>query len=315
MKCLRVVVHGEEYPNYTITKAFEKKFLEVETIWWEDWNNNKAELNKGLKEKLDNNYYDFVFMQIQQSNVIYPETLENACKRYPIFNWSGDVRSDVSNYTQIGNQVITLFSNDTDTYKMRDLGFRSEYLQVGYDHTYYYNTNKHRLNHIVFIAHNYNVNIFEQSATRQNFVRGLYDVFKDDFKVYGNGWSGIIPNVSPTGNKEMENEIYNKALISINIPHINCSRYYSDRQLRAMAAGTVVLTQNYQDLEKEFKVKEDLDTWDTFSELIDKCNYYINNREEALRIGENASKVVLEKCTWDYRLNEFEEIIKKYTIK
>jgi spore maturation protein CgeB len=113
----------------------------------------------------------------------------------------------------------------------------------------------------------------------------------------------------------MENDIYNKALISINIPHINCARYYSDRQLRAMAAGTLVLTQNYQDLEKEFKIKQDLDTWHTFSELIDKCNYYINNREEALRIGENASKVVLEKCTWDYRLNEFEEIIKKYTIK
>jgi hypothetical protein len=38
-------------------------------------------------------------------------------------------------------------------------------------------------------------------------------------------------------------------------------------------------------------------------------------REEALKIGKNASNLVLEKCTWDYRLNELEEIINKYTIK
>jgi spore maturation protein CgeB len=315
MKCLRVVIHGEEHPTYTITKAFKKKFSEVETVWWQDWYNNKSELNRGLKEKLDNNDYDFVFMQIQEGDVIYPETLENACKRYPIFNWTGDVRSDVSYFTQIGNQTITLFSNDTDTYKMRELGFRSEYLQTGYDHAYYYNTNQHRLNHIVFIANNYNHNYFEQSSLRQEMVIRLYNEFKDDFKLYGNTWGGIIPNVSETRNKEMENDIYNKALISVNIPHINCARYYSDRQLRAMAAGTLVLTQDYHDLEKEFKVKQDLDTWKTFDELIDKCKYYINNREEALKIGENASKVVLEKCTWDYRMIELEKIINKYSIK
>jgi len=315
MKCLRIVIHGEEKPTYTITKAFEKKFTEVETIWWQDWYDAKGELNRGLKDKLDNNEYDFVFMQIQEGNVIFPETIEYASKRYPIFNWTGDVRSDVSYFTPIGNQTITLFSNDTDTHKMRELGFRSEYWQTGYDHAYYYNTNQHRLNQIVFIANNYNHNYFDQSALREEMVSVLHHEFKDDFKVYGNTWAGIIPNAFATHSKEMENEIYNKALISINIPHINCAKYYSDRQLRAMAGGTLVLTQDYYGLEEEFKVKEHLDTWKTFDELLDKCKYYINNREEALKIGKNASNLVLEKCTWDYRLNELEEIINKYTIK
>ena len=265
MKVLRVVLDGEEKPTYTITKAFEKAFDYVETVWWYEWYNNRNELNRGLKHKLETENFDVVFMQLQEANVVYPETFENIYEKTLIFNWSGDVRPHVDYFTSIGKYCVTLFSNDTDTHKMRALGFRSDYLQTGYDHKWYYNTNSHRLNKIAFIGKNY------------------------DHSAYSN-----------------------ESLIAINIAHINCNKYYSDRKLRAMACGSLVLSQTYENADHEFKSKMHYDNWDDIGQLIDKCHYYIENRDLALKIGKNASEFVLEKCTWDYRMEEFKNLIIKY---
>lgn len=312
MKCLRIVIHGEEHPNYTITKSFEKAFDSVETIWWHNWYNNRAELNRIIKSKVESENYDFIFMQLQEGGVINQDTFENIYNKIPIFNWTGDVRNNLDYFTPIGNHVISLFSNDTDTHKMRELGFRSDYLQTGYDHTYYYNTNQHRLNKIVLIANNYNHGYFANSGKREEMAYALKAEFQDDFMLFGNNWQHIDHKSRLTHSKEEERDIYNGALLAINISHINCAKYYSDRKLRAMACGCLVLSETYQESEHEFIVGKDYDNWDTIDELIKKCHHYILNRDEALKIGKNSSTLVIEKCTWDYRMGELKELIQKY---
>jgi hypothetical protein len=312
MKVLRVVLDGEEKPTYTITKAFEKAFDYVETVWWYEWYNNRNELNRGLKHKLETENFDVVFMQLQESNVLYPETFENIYEKTLIFNWSGDVRPDVDYFTSIGKYCVTLFSNDTDTHKMRALGFRSDYLQTGYDHKWYYNTNSHRLNKIAFIGNNYDHSAYSNSKSRFEMAKALKNEFGSNFVIMGNNWHNLDSQAKPTQNKYEELKLYNESLIAINIAHINCSKYYSDRKLRAMACGSLVLSQTYENADHEFKSKIHYDNWDDLGQLIDKCHYYIENRDLALKIGKNASEFVLEKCTWDYRMEEFKNLIIKY---
>ena len=312
MKVLRVVLDGEEKPTYTITKAFEKAFDYVETVWWYEWYNNRNELNRGLKHKLETENFDMVFMQLQEANVIYPETLENIYQKTLIFNWSGDVRPHVDYFTSIGKYCVTLFSNDTDTHKMRALGFRSDYLQTGYDHKSYYHTNSHRLNKIAFIGNNYDHGYFSNSQYRFEMVKALKNEFASNFVIMGNNWHNLDSQAKPTQNKSEELRLYNESLIAINISHINCSKYYSDRKLRAMACGSLVLSQTYENADHEFESKVHYDNWDNIGQLIDKCHYYIENRELALKIGKNASEFVLEKCTWDYRMEELKDLIIKY---
>lgn len=312
MKCLRIMIDGEEHPRYPIQNAFVSVFGEVETIWWQRWENDKDELQRVVLSKLTNNHYDFVFMQIQQANIIYPETLESAYERMPIFNWTGDVRNDLSYYIPIGKHCITLFSNDTDPQKMRDLGFRSDYLQTGYDTNYYYNKNHNRKDKIVFLGNNFDHNYFAQSDARVQMVRAMKQAFPSQFEVYGINWKGVDHSIRPTQDKIEESNILNDSLIALNIPHINCAKYYSDRQLRAMACGCLVLTQEYPEISPEFQVGEHLDTWRNFDELIGLCHFYLENRERAIQIGNNAIERVSNYCTWEYRMEELKLLINKY---
>jgi hypothetical protein len=248
-------------------------------------------------------------MQLQEANVIFPETLRGI--KIPIFNWTGDVRPDIDFFTPIGNETITLFSNDTDTHKMRALGFRSDYLQTGYDDKHYWNGEVERQSKIVFIGNNYSHDSFQQGKLRFDMVCRLKQEFADNFVVFGNNWQ-MVGNIKPTETKDFERGLYNHYLLAINIPHINCAKYYSDRQLRAMACGAMVLSQNYTDFEHEFTIGEHLEVWHDIEDLVKKCRYYLNNRSKALEIGKKASEFVKEKCTWDYRVKELIELINKY---
>jgi len=312
MNILRVVIDGEEYPNYTITKAFERYFNKVETIWWETYMPDVWGLNYTIQNKLQTGEFDVVFMQLQKSGAIYPDTIQ-MFPNVQFYNWTGDVREDIKNYTDISPYVTTLFSNSTDVEKMKSLGYRSDFLQVGYDHSYYYLTDQHRLNTIAFIGSNYPNHSFDMCAYRKHVVEELYKDYRENTRVHGNGWNYLGLGIRSTINKQEESHIYNTSLLALNIPHFDYKDYYSDRLLRAMASGCCVLSKRYEGYEKEFTNKKNIVVWDTIEELKELIYYYITNRNEALEIGANASEYVKENCKWDNRVKEFLHIINKKT--
>ena len=79
-----------------------------------------------------------------------------------------------------------------------------------------------------------------------------------------------------------------------------------------MACGCLVLTQDYHEIENEFIVGYHLKTWTEIDELVAKCQYYLNHRDEAIEIGQNASEYVKQYCNWDYRMAELKTLINKY---
>lgn len=307
---LRVVMYGEEKPSFTISRAFESKF-NVTTIFWDDYIHNLDYLNMMVRSYLTVGGIDAVFMQIQRAGIIRPESLRGISKPIPIFNWTGDVREHLNDYIPLGKEVITLFSNYTDVLKMRELGYRADYMQTGYDNYHYKLEERHRLNRVVFIGNNYEAE-FSQTDYRKKVVEALHETFGVDFVLYGCGWQYLRSNVMPTKSKIEERMVYNSNLLAVNVNHIKRQRYYSDRQLRAMACGAFTLVQDYEDSEHEFKKGVHFDAWETIDELIEKCNNRIVNRNETLRLADDAADYVYNNCTWFSRVNEFETLIKKY---
>lgn len=308
MKVLRIVLDGEEKPEYTITKAFEQVFGEVETVWWEQYTYHFDLLNTQLKRKLESAPYDMIFMQLQAPHIIYPSTLEAISKRIPIFNWTGDVREDnIDNYIDLAPYCITLYSNSADVVKMQQKGHQTDFLQTGYDHKHYFDYATERQNKIVFIGSNYENAEFPQTRFRKEMVRAMMDEFGQDFEVYGNNWYSWG---RPTKNKEEEREIYNNATIAINTNHINLPNYYSDRQLRAMACGCLVLSEYYEGIETEFP--KCVVPWKTRNELIVAARLYLQDRDAATYMGEKASNLVYENCRWVHRAQQLKNLYHKY---
>jgi len=309
MKILRVTMDGEEHPNYTITKAFQSFFEEnnVKTIWWQ----KERDVNNAIVKEVTGNKYDAVFMQIQGDGVISEHSAQAISDCSLGFNWTGDARNDVDWYARFGKYFVTLFTNMTDVEKMRNLGFRSDYLQVGYDDYYYNGGNANRLDNIVFCANHYPNGGFPLTEYRRNIAHYLRNEFRERFNLYGNSWDD---HSSRFVNNEGEADIYRSCGIAINCSHFDYSRYSSDRILREMACGAFVLTHRYKDIELDFTDNKHLVAWDSIPDLIDKCRYYLSagNIKERQEIARNGQLLVQSTAKWIHRMSEFEEIIKKY---
>jgi hypothetical protein len=317
MRVLRIAMSGEEHPHYTFTNAFLNNFDHVNTIWWDKVFSGQGgnALNNQIQQTVIDGNYDFVFIQIQGDGVISEETAQVIKEHSLGFNWTGDVRTDISWYERFGKYFITSFTNETDVKKMRELGYTSEYLQTGYDDAIYLDNNSERNQNIVFCANYYTGIDFPLTPLRMEIGRTMYGHFKD-FKLYGKGWN--IPQIRNENTILYgweEAYVYQHGLIAINCSHFDYERYSSDRLLREMACGCMVLSHKYQGIEIDYKIREHLDTWSDMSELVEKTHYYLSNPEDARRIGKNASEYVKNNCTWNHRMKELKQIILKHKNK
>lgn len=311
MKIFRVVLTGEEPPHYTITEAFKKRFEQVDTLYWDEIK-DLNQMNSIAQGRVKDIQYDAVFMQIQHPNIISQETARVLSEHTLAFNWTGDVRTDITWYKQIAPYVVTLFTNMTDVEKIRDMGYRAEYLQTGYDHKYYFQKQLDRYNNIAFCANYYPEANFPLTQERVNAVHALKQNFPDNFNLYGLNWHKIQIKSEGKANNELEALLYNKCTLALNLSHFNYSRYFSDRMLREMACGCCVLSHRFQNCDLEFSENVHIVYWDSINELIEKCRYYMAHPEEARKIGDAAAEYVKENYSWDRFTENLENIIKNH---
>lgn len=301
---------GEEHPHYTFSDSFKQVFDEVHTIWWQQ--------EKYLSEKIINavkyGNYDAVFMQLQQDGVI-SEPAAKAIQEYSIgFNWTGDVRTNIDWYIKMGKYFVTCFTNMTDVNTMRKLGLPAEYLQIGYDHKYYYPKKSERHDNIVFCANYYPQLDFPLTDYRKDIIFALKREFKDKFNLYGGNWKacGIIHSEYEYVNNQEEADIYRNCGIAINCSQFNYSRYSSDRLLREMACGAFVLSHDFKDYQIDYYEGKHLATFNNIPDLINKCHYWLQRPAERSVIGNNAAELVSSTAKWTHRLADFKIIINKY---
>lgn len=120
---------------------------------------------------------------------------------------------------------------------------------------------------IVFIGNNYG--LFSGDIARAEICKKLKEVYKDDFKIYGNGWEDIAAG-TVTVPFEQTPDIYNNACISIDGSIFNDKDgYFSNRPLCAMAAGSLTCVRSFPQVDGSFPLQW---TWRDFVELKEKID-------------------------------------------
>jgi len=219
---------------------------------------------------------DIIFMQLQREGIITVDTVRQLHEEgFKVINWTGDVRTPIPQfYFDLAPYCVTSFSNMTDVNIMREYGFKSEYLQIGYDPEVFYKKDVYKDLDIVFMGNNYREGKFPLSTYRIEMVNRMRKEFGERFKVYGNGWEFSSGDLN--GDQHKECDVYNRAKIGINLSHFNYSRYSSDRMFRLMGSGCFCLTHNYEDIDKDFKIGT-ISIWKDIDELIEKCRLYLES--------------------------------------
>jgi len=310
MNILRIVLNGEESPNYTNTLAFNEVFNKVDTVFWQSYSHH--DLQNHIQNLLEKNKYDAVFMQLQAADIITTETAQKLAEHCVVFNWTGDVRNTLEYYTPIGQYCITLFSNINNIAEMQQKGFKSDFLQVAYDHIYYHNKDIERDDKIIWCANYYPRSNYPLTQYRLDAVMKLTQKYPTRFGLFGNGWGGA--NCVSWGilNNAREAEAYNKSLFAISISHYKYGKYFSDRLLREMACGCAVFSHKYPHCETDFKDGETIIYFDSLDDLCQKIDYYTAHKDIAYNIGKNAAQLVSKKYKWVNFAQNFKQLILKH---
>ena len=253
---------------------------------------------------------DLCWIQIQ-SEGISKEAIE-ALKAVNcwICQWSGDMRNILPpfyfHYAQWGVDLST-FSNMVDVNIMRSCGYESQFLQIGASPEIYNNTGEvNNCCDIIFCGNTFGH--FPLSGMRRDMVKELKRVYGDKFKAFG---SGQPDGAHTPNNQHGEAAIYRGAKIGINLSHFDAERYTSDRLLKMLACGLLVVSHEYKGIYEDFN-PHDMGIWRDFSELKNQIDYYLSNEDARVKIAANGHQKAIERFTFRSMGEELLKLYYKY---
>lgn len=175
-----------------------------------------------------------------------------------------------------------------------------------------YNERKQRL---VTMHHLWPVARLVSAYYREKVIRKLLDDGLT-IHVFGNSWkSPVLKDYKKLIIHEELNynealEVYAKSKISLNIFAWHKDGL-SERIFNAMFNNSLCVTDSSKALKENFKDKEELIVYelDKLEELSETIRYYLSNKEERIRITNNAYENVKVNHSWKKRVQEFEDIL------
>lgn len=252
MKILHIGLCVQPKPYNGFQQAFidivgEENYREIST--------GDIRVNQKTIELVNEFKPDIIFFQIQSPYIITLETFLYCHKSGAfVINWTGDKRNEVPEWMiDCAHMVnITSFSNMDDVKYMRSLGFKSEYLEIGYDPEIY-KPEGEALNmpEIVFMGNNYGRGYFPMSGFRIDMVDFLRQEYGNRFGVYGSGWAYGNGNFNHSQLEEAK--AYRGAKIAINCSHFDSLNYNSDRLLRILGSGVSCISYNHRGMYDTYK--------------------------------------------------------------
>jgi glycosyltransferase involved in cell wall biosynthesis len=265
-------------------------------------------INEVIRQKIDKDCPEIVWMQIQRRDIVSLETLAYIkAKGCFIINWTGDKREQVPSWMidSAPHLSLTTFSNQEDVDKCKAIGINSAFLEIGYDETIYTpNGPKVPAPEIVFLGNNNGK--FPLSPLRVQMVNLLSEKYGTRFGVYGSGWSHYPRNVGNyMGNQAGEAQLLRSAKIAINLSHFDC--YSSDRLYRALGSGACVLSHRFGGCER-FQNEEELVLWDDLADLVKKIDRYLEDEDERKRVAFNGNQVALNNYTFQHMAENIKEL-------
>ncbi len=304
-----------DHPQLGMKKAFESLFgapnvREFDYLKMQREGGSTSQINRIFLENVDAWKPEWIFLQVQETNVLTAETLVQARRAAPgvvITHWTGDCRKQVSPYlAEICRATDVTFVSSTGHLPMFvQAGAKdAQYLQIGVDWEEDVLgepdwTPTFKVPDVVFCANFYGAN-FPGSQDRLAAVEALLGA-GINIGVVGNGWPQGMPVIG-TCHVKKQHHVWKRAKVALNINNFNdVERYYSDRQLIAMASGTVVVCRYIPKLEYEFLPDECVWYTET-AQLVSQVQKLLSDDELRRAIGSRGRMAVLERHTWWNRL-------------
>ena len=224
-----------------------------------------------------------------------------------VINWTGDMRNTTPQWMVdfSHNVSSTMFSNWRDVDYCAAKKINTGFLQQGIDtHIFTPEGEAADAPEIVFLANNYGLQ-FPLSTYRKSVMQTLRAKFGQRFKVYGNGWGNDSGNVNASQYEEAK--VYRGCKIAISVSHYDSDGYFSDRLGRSLCSGAFVLSHNYEGIQRDFQAGKHLDTFDNLTELVSKCESYLQDDTARNRIAKEGQKYAAENFSYQ---NIIKQILK-----
>ena len=304
LKILHVGLCCQPKPYNGFQQAFidvvgEENYAEIST--------GLINLNEKAKEIFDSFNPDIVFMQIQAAFIIDISFCKYMTdKGAKVINWTGDKRNETPKWmVELAPYIYsTSFSNMDDVNYMRSLGFKSDYLEIGYDPLIYTPVGEaYDMPEIVFMGNNYGAGHFPMSEFRIKMVEFLQKEYGNRFGVYGVGWNNGNGNYNHSQWEEAK--AYRGAKIAINCSHFDSLNYNSDRLLRILGSGCMCLS--YEHLGMADTYEDSVCFFKELYQLKDKIDYYLEKEHPRVRLSNTGNEFVKNTFTFKHQV---ENIIK-----
>jgi len=281
--------------------GFQQAFIDVVGEEnYRDISTGLVNLNEKAKELFDSFNPDIVFMQIQSEFVIDLSLCKYMTdKGAKVINWTGDKRNETPKWmVELAPFVsVTSFSNMDDVNYMRSLGYKAEYLEIGYDPLIYSPIgDAYEMPEIVFMGNNYGAGHFPMSEFRIKMVEFLQKEYGNRFGVYGVGWQNGNGNYNHSQWEEAK--AYRGAKIAINCSHFDSLNYNSDRLLRILGSGTACISYLHKAMDDTYK--ENCHYFKNLDELKDCIDFMLDHRSVRNAMAENGNDFVLNNFTFKH---------------
>ena len=307
MKVLLPIIYHEL--THCIARAFEECGHEVRVFDWRSYGERNKHLVEGELIKSARAFKpDLAFCQFQAPGIISRAT-PDVLRSLGCFSvqWSGDVRSPLPQHyiDQAASFDVTSFSNMTDVETLRGMGYRSEFLQIGYDPLLYNTKGTGDRSGVVFIGNNYGGYRFAESEGRRDMVQRMAREFPEQFKAYGMSWEGIIPqrNIGGYLREPADADVHRNALVSLGFDHFHRPWFASDRLLRATACGAFVINQHYEGIETEHPYVIGTHSID---QMVNSVRYALDNPKQSEDVGRLNAENTLKQHLWNSRVRTIE---------
>jgi len=317
LKVLFLRYTTKEINQMALTKAFVDNGFSVKAICFNKYMDcfGKEKLQNFIKSEALLFKPDWIHMQLQFfDKTVDPTTILQIRENLPntiITNNTIDIREyAVPYFVNISKHIHkALISSEGQLEMYRKAGsLNVDYWQVGVNVNAFYrmpdeirNKLYKKYKHdIVFCANNISHN-FPGTNLRKKVINHLQIKYGDRFKLYGK-WRDRPSNYI---SYLKQNEVYNASKIIISINNFNnVYKYFSKRQLIAMACGTLTLSSYIPGMEEYFENGKDLVWFKDEKECYDLLEYYLNNNEKREEIGKQGSKIVNKNHSYFCRVRE-----------
>lgn len=286
-----------------------------------DWMSAEADgtLADQLYEEAARILPTLVFMQLQRSSPVTPKVVEALREKCDadavIVNWDGDQHHEPQSaerrwFVELGHSVDTsLVVNTRHPEEYAAMGVRFPgYLQIGFDEAVYFRAEASQKTHptVAFLANCYAH--LDSYSRRRSLVELLQRRLGKLFAVYGGGWPAPgLPSVQP----REEGPIYRAATAAISMSiRRDLPRYSSDRLLRALGSGALVLAEAFPDTEGlGLRSGDNCLLWHESEDLLWLVREILARPSAFASIRERGAELAAQSHTWMARMPELMAIV------